>query len=228
MRRIGGIALMLAIVAAAVPAAPAPEARPLGGLESGVLLILRMNDPRLYEELKLSESQVKKIEELNAEVRQAFPPTRGLSKEERKKRTQDRQNLNKTHQEVIVKILTKKQLKRAEQIYLQRIGPMLAFGRPPVAAALKLTDEQKEKMALLRSDYFQKLRRSGGPMEQGAMQKQVEMHKKLHEEILNVLTPAQKAKWKQLIGEPFKLEPRFLKEKKKQPGQASERPALAK
>src|SRR5262249_52173016 len=129
---------------------------------------------------------------------------------------QARLDLSKRHAEIVATILTKKQLRRAEQIYLQRIGPPLAFRRPQVAAALKLTDEQKEKMDLVRKEYSQELRELAQARGRGDdwRQKGTELYKDHMEKLLNVLTPAQKTKWKQLLGEPFKFEPRRPQEKK--------------
>lgn len=230
MRRIGCIALVLAIVVFAATAAPAPETRPLGGLETGVWLILRQNDPRVREELKLSENQVKKIEELIAVARQASANVRGPDGKLDRQKFRDLQDLTKRHVETVAKILAKTQFRRAEQIYLQRLSLMIALRKLPVAAVLKLTEEQKEKMDLIGKEFSQELRGitpvggGGGPE---WLQKKAELRKSQEEKLLNVLTPAQKSNWKHLLGEPLKLEPR-RSEEQKQPSQGSDRPALSK
>lgn len=208
MRTICGIAWVLIIVGLATNAAPAPETRPLGGFESGIWLILRQNDSRIREELKLTENQVKKIEELIAEANQAYSSIRGPDGKIDRQKVRDWLDLNKRHAVTAAKILTKPQLLRAEQIYLQRMSLGVAFRTRQVAAALKLTDEQREKLDLLRKESSQELRgllpAGGGGQERA--QKMAEFRKSRNEKVLNVLTPAQKAKWKQLLGEPFKLE----------------------
>jgi hypothetical protein len=143
MRSICGVALMLMIGVLTATAAPAPETRLLGGFESGIWFMLKQNDSRLRDELKLTESQVTKIEELIAEDRQASSSIRGPDGKIDTQKFQDRQDLYRRHIQTAAKILTKRQLMRAEQIYLQRTGPILAFRKSQVTAVLKLTDEQR-------------------------------------------------------------------------------------
>ncbi len=209
MRRICGVALMLMILVFTATAAPAPETRLLSGFETGIWLLLKQNDSRIRDELKLTESQVKQIEELIAEANQAYSSIRGPDGKIDKQKARDWLDLNKRHAMTAAKILTKPQLMRAEQIHLQRMSPALALRAPQVAAALKLTDEQKEKIDLIRREHSQELRGlppgvGGGGQERS--QKIAELRKSREKKLLNVLTPSQKAKLNQLIGEPFKLE----------------------
>lgn len=221
MRRVCCTAFASVIGVIIASAAPAPEARPLGGLTISLLLVLSKS--QVQEELKLSEDQVKKIEELRAERRQALAALRGLNKEDRANKLQD---INKANEAALAKILTRKQLRRAEQIYLQQIGPWIAFRYTQVAAALKLTDEQKDKMALITKESLEESRnnRAKGQVTRELL---VELAKRRNEKALNLLTPVQKKKWKELLGEPSKLDPR-RSEEKEQPSQGSDRSALAK
>lgn len=221
MRSICGVALMLMILVLTATAAPAPEVRPLGGLTSGVLLYLSKS--QVQEELKLSEDQVKKIEELRAVRRQALAALRGLNKEARANQLQD---INKANEAALAKILTRKQFRRAEQIYLQQIGPSIAFWQTQVAAALKLTDEQKDKMDLINKESQEELRNrtANGRMTREQL---AELTKRRNEKALDVLTPTQKKKWKELLGEPSKLDPR-RSEDREQPSQGSDRSAVVK
>lgn len=217
MRTVCGITLVLTILVFPATAAPAPEARLLGGFDSGIWLLLRLNDSQIREELKLTESQVKKIEELIAEARQASLDIRGPDGKIDRQKLHDSLDLSKRHAKTAAKLLTKSQLIRAEQIFLQKLGPALAFRNSQVAAALKLTKEQKENVDLIRKEHSQELRglAAGGkgrvPRDS---QKVAELRKSRDEKLMNVLTPAQKAKWKQLIGEPFQFVPRVSGEGK--------------
>lgn len=219
MRRICGVALMSVIVELAAYAAPAPEASPLGGF-AGLILISSVANPNIRDELKLSENQVKQLEALMSEHRGAYASLRRMNKEDREKQLQE---IRKKDEAAIAKILTRKQLIRAEQIQLQICGPMI-LTKSQVAAALKLTDEQKEKMTLIRREALEEYREGRA---KGERQPTEESPKRRDEKLLNVLTPAQKAKWKQLLGEPFKQKLRRLEELK-QSSQGSDRPALAK
>jgi len=212
--------LVLALVVFKAGAA-APEPPPLLGVASGVLIFL--DSGRVRNELKLSPEQLKTIEELRAERRQAFEALRGLKLEERVKK---RQELARTSEAALAKILTPKQLRRAEQLYLQRRGPMMAFTLPRVAATLQLTDEQKEKIRRIRKDLYDQVR---DRLRQGQVtaQQRAEWLRRGNEKLLKVLTTAQKTKWKELTGPLFKWDfPRS--EDKKQPGKGSDRPALPK
>jgi Spy/CpxP family protein refolding chaperone len=230
MRTICGVALMLMIGVLPATAAPAPEGRLLGGFESGIWFLLKQNDSQIRDELKLTESQVKKIEELIAEAGQASANARGPDGKIDKQKSQDLLDLNRRQAETAAKLLTKPQLMRAEQIFLQGMGPAFALRQPQVAAALKLTKEQKETIDLIRMEYSQELRGLapvGGGRGQERSQKIAELRKSQEEKLLNVLAPAQRAKWSLLLGTPFKPEPRRSEEKAK-PSRAPDRPALAK
>ncbi|HTU90049.1 MAG TPA: hypothetical protein VMF69_08125 [Gemmataceae bacterium] len=221
MRKISGSGLILAMVVFAVCAAPAPEARLIGIVNLALPLL---SNVQVQEELKLSEDQLKKIEELKAELKtkrsQELAALRSLNLEERTKKMQD---IIKSNEAAYAKILSRQQLRRAEQIYLQLRGPTSLIV-PQVRAALKITNEQEEKMTAIMRESSREYRNS---RENRGQKTLTEINKRRDEEILNVLTPAQKAKWKQLLGELFNREPRRTEEKK-QSGQGSERPALAK
>ncbi len=217
MRRMYCIPLVLVTFELVAYTAPAPETAPLGGFW-GLILVSSVRNSKIREELKLSEDQVKQLEALMAELRETYESFRGMNKEDREKKLQE---IRVKEGAAIPKILTRKQLIRAEQIQLQILGPMI-LTRPEVAASLKLTDEQKEKMALIKRESLKEYRESRA---KGEPQK--EISKNRNERLLNVLTPAQKEKWKQLLGEPYKRDHR-RSEDNEQPSQSSDRPALAK
>ncbi len=204
MRRTCGIALMLAIVVLAASAAPAPDVRPLGGIVNGLLLLRDLGNLQMQEELKLTESQVKQIKELRAESLQSptVSPSRGLTREEKIRKWQED---GKAKVEAVTKILTQKQFRRVEQIYLQRFGPMTALRIPSVATVIKLTEEQKEKMNLIRQEASKAYQES---RTKGERKPYNEFMKKGDEKLLNELTPMQRRKWEELLGQPFKLKPR--------------------
>jgi hypothetical protein len=226
MRRICGIALVFIIFVVAATAAPAPEARPLGGLAIAAMIYLR--DVKFRKELQLSEDQVKKIEGLQAKQRQAFAELRsvskdGLSKEDAKKKLEE---LRTSNESALEKILTRKQIKRAEEIYLQHLDLMIALRKSQVAAALKLTDEQNGRIAIISKEFLEALR-TRRTQEQAAQRPLKDLTKDRDEKLLELLTDAQKTKWKQITGKPFKLERRLPREKG-QSNQGSDNSAVAK
>jgi Spy/CpxP family protein refolding chaperone len=79
-----------------------------------------------------------------------------------------------------------------------------------VAAALGLTGEQKEKIRSLQAKAREERGgRQGGDRGEEGRKKREEARKGLNEQLLNVLTAEQKAKMKELTGEPFTGEIRW-------------------
>lgn len=102
-------------------------------------------------------------------------------------------------------ILTAEQMARLTQINVQgrkRTGPAEIFRYPHVVEAVNLSAEQKTKLEAIGED-FRKVARvtpfTGDP-------KVTEAAKKAQEQIDALLSPEQKAKIKELLGEPFDFE----------------------
>ena len=95
------------------------------------------------------------------------------------------------------------QIKRFKEISLQQDGPLLSVMAKDgeVAAAWKLTDDQKQKIKTIAEEMREALKVAGG--DRSKMQ---ELLKSGNGKLMNLLTEAQKTKWKELIGEPFKGE----------------------
>jgi Spy/CpxP family protein refolding chaperone len=202
MKRLVPLALALALVALAASAALAqPGFRP-GGFGGGTLFLLTQKS--VQEELKLSEDQVKKVTELDQKQREAFRDFRDLSREERQQKMQE---MAKANDKAIGEILKEDQLKRVKQISLQQQGAR-ALGTPEVADALKLTDEQKDKVKGIQEESakeFRELFQGGGDRDE-VRKKMEALRKSTEEKLMGVLTDDQKTKWKELQGEPFKGE----------------------
>jgi Spy/CpxP family protein refolding chaperone len=158
----------------------------------------------VQDELKLSDDQVKKISELAATRRGTGRGGQNLSQEERQKRQEER---SKANEKALAEILKPDQLKRAKQISWQQQSAQ-AVSDPEFATALKLTDEQKDKIKTIQADARQEggqaLQRGGNQDE--ARKRREALRKETQERMMSVLTADQKAKWKELMGEPFKGE----------------------
>jgi Spy/CpxP family protein refolding chaperone len=200
MKRLVPLALALAVVAFAATAAQAQGGRP--GFGGGTLFLLTQKS--VQEELKMSEDQVKKVTELEAKQREAFQGLRDLSREERQKKFQE---MAKENEKAIGEILKEDQLKRVKQISLQQQG-LRALGNPEVAGALKLSDEQKDKVKAIQDEAGKEMRAlfGAGLDRDEARKKMEEIRKATEEKLTGVLTDEQKTKWKELQGEPFKGE----------------------
>jgi hypothetical protein len=176
-----------------------------GGFGGGTLFLL--NQKSVQDELKLSEEQVKKAKELSDKQREAFGGLRDLSQEERRTKIQEQA---KATDKAVAEVLKPEQMKRVKQISLQQQGAR-ALSNPEVATALKLTDEQKDKVKSIQEEARTALGQRGQRGQRGRpseeeLKKLQEARKATNEKLMNVLTDEQKTKWKELSGEPFKGE----------------------
>jgi hypothetical protein len=147
---------------------------------------------------------VKQANDLSAKAREEFGKLRDLSREDRQKKAEE---LSKANDKAVGEVLKPDQLKRLKQIHWQQQGAR-AFSDPELADALKFTTEQKDKIQAVREEArkeMQSLRQAGGDREE-ARKKFEEIRKATNEKVMGVLTDEQKAKWKELQGEPFKGE----------------------
>jgi Spy/CpxP family protein refolding chaperone len=205
MRRVGVLVLVLG--AAAMTAAPAWAQRGGGGGRGGPggggpMFLLTQKS--VQDELKLAPDQVEKIKELAQKQQEAFAGLRDLSQEERQAKMREMRQAN---DKALAEVLKPEQMKRLRQINLQQMGAM-ALGNAETAKTLGLTDEQKEKIKAIGDDArkeMQELRQSGGDPDD-VRKKTEEIRKSSGEKMMAVLTDEQKAKWKELAGEPFKGE----------------------
>jgi hypothetical protein len=201
--------LVCALGLAVLLAAPARAQFPGRGMGGNILAI-----PEVQKELKLDDSQVEKVTAFNTQMREkmqaAFQDLQGLEGEERQKKMQE---LTKTRTEETKKavgdILKPDQAKRYQQLNLQRQG-LTAVTQPDVAKELKLTDEQKEKIAAIDKDMQGKMREifqsSQGDF-QGMREKTQALRKETEEKITKELRDEQMKAWKEMLGAPFEFPP---------------------
>jgi Spy/CpxP family protein refolding chaperone len=207
--RIGKVALVLGLSVMLASAALAQEQRQRGqrqggggGGFGGPLFLLGQKS--VQEDLKLSEEQVKKVTELQEKQREAFQGLRDLSQEERRAKMQE---MNQANEKAVAGILNAQQQKRVKQIGYQ-LNPGRALSQKEVAEALKLTDEQKDKLKTIQEEAGKEMRElfQGGGDREEAAKKMREIQKSSQEKMMGVLTDEQKTKWKELAGTPFKGE----------------------
>jgi hypothetical protein len=127
-------------------------------------------------------------------------------------------------EKAISEVLKPEQLRRLKEISLQLRGGQ-ALSDPEVAEALKLTGEQKEKVKAIHEEAVKSMESmfrpagnfpganfAGGNFQEmqanfAAMAKKFEeLRKSTDEKLMNLLTDEQRATWKQLTGEPFRME----------------------
>ena len=204
-----------------------------GGGIAGLLLM-----EEVQTELKLTDEQKTKLRDSRDELRGGLgggfgrrgqggggggeggggaPNFRDMSAEERQKFMEDArkrmEEQSKKAEELAKGILTPEQMTRLNELRIQQQG-VRAMGRPEVAAALKLTDAQKEAI----DDILEAARPQRGPGGGGggfgggrpsaedrekARTETEERNKKTQADIDAVLTETQKAEWTKLQGAKF-------------------------
>jgi Spy/CpxP family protein refolding chaperone len=202
-----------------------------GGGVAGLLLM-----EEVQTELKLTDEQKTKLRDSREELRggaggfgrrgggagqaggEGAPNFRDMSREERQKFMEDArkrmEEQSKKAEELVKGMLTPEQMTRLNELRIQQQG-VRAMGRPEVAAALKLTDAQKEAI----DDILEAARPQRGPGGGGggfgggarpsaedrekARAEAEERTKKTQADIDAVLTETQKAEWVKLQGTKF-------------------------
>jgi Spy/CpxP family protein refolding chaperone len=180
---------------AAVPAFAQPGG---GGFGFGGPTMLLAN-PEVVKELELTDDQVDQVKVVSDKAREALGELfrggggRGGNNEER---TEKMRTLNADSQKQIDKILLPHQVKRLKQLEFQqrvaRAGTTGAVTSETAVEALEITDSQKEALTEKAKEIEADLR-----------QKMAKLRAEAQAKLLEALTPAQRAKWKEVAGDPF-------------------------
>jgi hypothetical protein len=179
----------------------------------------------VQDELKLTPEQVKEVREITVKRMRRPPEFRQLTREEQR---QVEQELDKQYRESLTKLLTHDQLKRLHQIWLQYQGPLACLS-PDVSKEMGLTAEQKTRLRSVRQELIDSLRALPPfSREAAARDKRAEMQSKIRQDIaakaIAILTPQQKARWRELTGEPFDVEQHIFNVGARAPGQLRQEP----
>jgi hypothetical protein len=209
MRTFCRIALTLGLAALlAVPALAQQRQRGQGQGGIGSLLA----NESVQKELKIEKDQADKVKEAVAKVTDKFKDDvakiADLPQDERgAKRTALNKTITEETYKSIEDVLKPDQIKRLKQIELQQAAISgRAFTREDVVTALKLTDEQKEKIKTINADSAKELtdlRANGG--NRTNREKIAAVQKETGEKLQGVLTDDQKKTWKEMTGEAFTL-----------------------
>jgi len=202
--------LVVTFGALAMLASPAWAQGPGGFGMGGGAGILRASN--VQKELKLSDEQVGKIQDVLSEVNQKHQDDRAalrdLSQEERPAKMAE---LNKTISSEVKKGLSfsDAQSKRFDQISLQARG-LQAFNDPSVASKLNLTADQKSKIREIQESsrgQFQGFNfKDASEQERAEFQKKIATTQKENwAKAQALLTDDQKGAWKELTGDPVEI-----------------------
>ena len=178
-----------------------------GGMPASETMLVAMHE--VQQELVLTDAQKARINQLQEEMREkiqaqqsgiSFQDLFSLEEEQRRKKFDEMRSktdaLMKKLDEKLRQDLNPEQKSRLNQLVLQR-DPLAALNRPEIAGKLKLTDDQREKLKEL----------SGASVPPFAPP---ELRRQSLEDVLAVLTDAQKTEWAELKGKEFSFpEPQF-------------------
>jgi hypothetical protein len=192
-----------------------PRAALVSLLQDGAGKPLLLANPKVKQEIKLTEEQDNRIRNIIREARNKYEP-------EVRKAGLDRDRLLKVGLEAIQEtrdrinkalpdILTPEQLQRLDQIQIQANG-IISFKRPDVQKKLKLTLTQKLEILKIGGDLKQQIDEvikdaSSAPLRKApaAIQKAKELKNAATEKAVQTLTGEQKKTWKEMNGEPLDL-----------------------
>jgi Spy/CpxP family protein refolding chaperone len=202
----------------------AQQGRPGGGFGRGGFggPIELLKQKAVAEDLKISDEQLEKMKtwakefqpKLDEKTKAKFAELKDVPEDQRRaKFAAVRSELNQETYRELEGVLKPEQVKRLKQIDTQNSG-IRAFSNTEVAASLKITDEQKEKLKGIADDLSKETREvfGGGGNTKGNFNREkfAENQKtiqKLNKEALgkaiDLLTADQKTAWKDLTGEPF-------------------------
>lgn len=141
---------------------------------------------------------------------QAQPGRPQISDEDRARFREEAAARAKKEREELAKILKPEQLKRLNEIYIQQAG-IAALQDTDVSEKLKITDDQKEKLAKVREENQTAMREAfggggaGGGDREAMRTKMAELRKQNEEKTLAVLTEDQKKQFEEMKGKKFDM-----------------------
>jgi hypothetical protein len=212
MRKLLSFGALATLVCFMATIAQAQFGRGFGGV-TGYQLLLNKS---VQEELKLSDEQKEKFKELGTKfTEQAKANREKVSdiedfKEKFEKLGAMNKELNETAMKDLLPILKEEQVKRFKQIERQQMRTAL-FANEEFVKAIKLTDEQKEKIKGLTDDMSNDLKELGKALfskeltQEEFGTKMKSLTKEMDEKIAAILNEDQKKVHKEMLGEPFEV-----------------------
>jgi Spy/CpxP family protein refolding chaperone len=172
----------------------------------------------VQQELKMTDEQVKKVDDALRQVREKHQEEFQKMREGQLS-DEERQTLFKTIGEEtnkeLASILSAEQNKRLKQIELQQAGSR-GLLQDDVEKALKLTDEQKDKIKTINEDAQKEMRSLGEAARSGGGggfaefgKKMAALRKESLDKAMAVLTAEQVTTYKELTGAPFEVKFEF-------------------
>ena len=184
--------------------------------------IFMLRGEAVQKELGVNDAQKRELSDLaaqlQAEAMEIISGLQDLSPEEQKEHMPELMKMvaekGKDIQQKVDKVLDQKQQARMKELSLQSRGAG-ALEDEEVAAALKISDDQKTKLVAIREEGNKKmeeamsaLRGGGGGGDAGDIrQKMMDMRKELGDKALAVLSPQQREQFEKMKGAKFTFPP---------------------
>jgi hypothetical protein len=195
MRTVMNWVIVLSIPALlAVPAAGQEMIHPEG---STIKLIL-LRQKSVQEELKVSDDLKKQINDFTEKQHEAFLKSAKLDEAERKAK---HEAMEKENAKFLKDSLSAAQVKRLDQIAMQ-FAALHHLLKPENSRALKLNDEQLDKLKDLQKDSRSELEKVITSKE-GRTEKLAKLRADTRTKILAILNDAQKEQVREMAGPPF-------------------------
>jgi Spy/CpxP family protein refolding chaperone len=176
----------------------------------GPFIVSRAN---VQEELKLSDAQKQKLRAKLADF--ALQSMQAVTQAEHAP-VAEREPLLRPIREAAYQemwpflqdILDTGQLKRMRQLELQHEGPAALLGRPEIAQALAITDDQRKQLIAIVQEMQRTLqsmmREIQTPSDrENVRRRATKVYEEQEQKVEAILTAAQRPRWKELYGQPF-------------------------
>ena len=216
------LAMAVVLGTAMLAAAAEQGARRGGGFRGGrSSLIGLLSLEQVQKELKLNDEQKSKVAEIGKKIRADMTKEYAALREmtdrtkQRAKLTELGAQADQMARKALRGVLEREQTMRLYQIRTQVRGVVASLGNQYVARRLKLTDEQKKKVAAISTSRQQKQRELFASMRDASQEEQRkafakygEIRQKAEEEALAVLNAEQKEGFKKMQGKKFEWQRR--------------------
>jgi hypothetical protein len=171
--------------------------------ERTTIELLMLRQKSVQKELNVSPELAKKVADFTHQQHEKFSGVFKLGEDDRKQKLMELQKENK---QFLEENLSAEQRKRLFQITLQATG-LHELNRPEVAETLNLTAEQQEKFKELQKEHRKQLEEIIHPRGRATRNdKLAKLREDTRTKVQAILTDEQKAKVRDLVGEPFKGE----------------------
>jgi hypothetical protein len=187
------------------PAAAQERPRPGAGQGGRSPVLMLAAQKSVQEELKLSDEQVKQVAKILGTMKEKAADLTETDPKERMKKAME---MFQEAEKGVFAVLKPEQAKRLRQIALQQQHLTRAVESPEVAKELQLSEEQVMQARAIREGAAKAMSKLSEDVKSRdeLREKTAELAKATEEKLLRVLTEAQKTKWKEMLGEPFKGE----------------------